>query len=334
MPSLNEWLAVVEPHLAVTLVGEMAQRRLTNAARYLPADCRGIIEVRLAPGEMAADLSVRLDQPDQALRMVAQLREPHIREFLTRWAEKEGSREPVWLEFDLHSDSPCLPSPLVIAALPLQVDPVELADSLLPALHGKGLSVAQKETVLLCARALPSSANIMYAFSLRSRPDEPVRLDFVRLGEEERREFLARVAPHLGPLMEELAPHMAGTERPHLSFDIGSVISSRVGMDGSFILQPNREPRWTELLDRLVERGLCTPEKRDGVLAWAGYDSLRTAPEQWPAESRGANNFCVRALSHIKIVGEVGRPPHAKAYLAFCHYRKKPADLQKETEEY
>jgi hypothetical protein len=326
MSTLNEWLPVVEPHLSAVLVEEVAKRRLRNVARYIPEDCLGVLEVRLPPREATVDLSVRLERPDQALQMIAQLSDPHIREFLTGWIENEEGRQPVWLEFDLHSDSPGLPSPLVLAALPLQVDPVWLADSLLPALHGKALSPGQREVVLTCARAVPGSARIIYAFSLRSRPDEPIRLDFLRIGEEERREFLAQVAPHLCPLMEELAPCLAGTERPHLSFDIGSEKPSRIGMEGSFIRQPNREPRWMELLDRLVERGLCTPEKREAVLAWPGYDSFRTAPDLWPAKSRGAGHFCVRALSHIKIVGELGRPPHAKAYLTFCHYRKGSAD--------
>jgi hypothetical protein len=323
MPTLNEWLPIVEPHLASTLVGEEAKRRLRNTARSIPADCLSILEARLAPGETAVDLSVRLERPEQALRMAPQLREPHIREFLTQWAEKEEGRKPLWLEFDLHSDSPGLPSPLVLAALPPQVNPVWLADTLLPALHGKALSAAQREAVLQCARAVPSSASIMYAFSLRSRPDEPVRLDFLRLGQKERREFLAQVAPHLCPLVDELVPNLEGTERPHLSFDIGSGIPSRVGMEGSFIRQPNREPRWAQLMDRLVERGLCAPGKRDAVLAWGGYDSFRTAPELWPVESQGKSGFCVRALSHIKIVGELDRPPQAKVYLTFCHYHKK-----------
>jgi hypothetical protein len=257
------------------------------------------------------------------------LRDPHIREFLARWAEEEN-RRPVWLEFDLHSDSPGLPSPLVLAALPPQVDPVWLADSLLPALHGKTLSAVQREAVLRCVRAVPSSASIIYAFSLRSRPDEPVRLDFLRLGEKERREFLAQVAPHLCALTEELAQHLEGTEFPHLSFDIDSAISSRAGMEGSFLREPNREPRWMEVMGRLVERGLCTPEKREAILSWSGYDSFRTAPEFWPMESKGTNDFCVRALSHIKIVGELGRPSHAKAYLTFCHYQKKPGGPPKE----
>ena len=52
MPTLNEWLPIVEPHLASTLVGEEAKRRLRNMARCIPADCLGILEARLAPGEM------------------------------------------------------------------------------------------------------------------------------------------------------------------------------------------------------------------------------------------------------------------------------------------
>ena len=269
------------------------------------------------------DLSVRLERPEQALKMAGQLRELHVREFLNRWAEGEETREPVWLEFDLHSGSAGLPSPILLTALPLQVDPLWLADSLLPALHGRALDGAQREAVLLAARAVPGSARILYAFSLRPRPHEAVRLDILGLAAEERGEYLERVAPHLRTLAEEIAPLLAGTERPHLSFDISSEVLSRLGMEGSFLRQPKREPRWAELLARLVEHGLCTPEKRDAVLAWGGNDSYWTAPDAWPVEMRGKSGFCIRALSHLKIVGDFNQPPHAKAYLTFCHYLKK-----------
>jgi hypothetical protein len=307
-------------------VGEAERCRLRDAARCVPADCLGIVEVRLGAGEGAADLSVRLEWPEQARRMAGQLRELHVREFLARWAERKETQEPVWLEFDLHPGSAGLPSPILLTALPLQVDPLWLADSLLPALYGRALDASQREKVLLAARAVPGSARILYAFSLRPRPHEAVRLDILGLAEEERGEYLERVAPHLRILAEETAPLLAGTDRPHLSFDISSKALSRLGMEGSFLRQPKREPRWAELLARLVESGLCTPEKRDAVLTWGGNDSYWTAPDSWPVEMRGKSGFCIRALSHIKVVGELGRPPHAKAYLTFCHYLKKPTD--------
>src|SRR5438093_1536236 len=85
LPTLHRWLTIVAPHLASTLVDETALRRLDRAARSLPADGLGIIEVRLGGGEPQVDLSVRLTRPEQARWMAGQVARPHLQAFLSRW---------------------------------------------------------------------------------------------------------------------------------------------------------------------------------------------------------------------------------------------------------
>jgi hypothetical protein len=298
--------------------------RLEAAARPLPADCLSILEVRLAPDEPQADLSVRLTQPDQARQLAGQLTPSHTQQLLARWAEGEWKQLPtLWLEFDIDLYRANIPPPILCAELPLAPDPLWLADSLLPALHGRALGAAQREKVLLCAREVPGSARLLYAFSLLSRGVEAVRLEILGLGPAETRDYLTRIAPHVLPMAAELSPFLQGMENPHLSFDIGggagSDVLPRIGLEGAFPRQPRREPRWAEILGRLVEQGLCSPAKRDAVLAWPGYDSFWTAPDRWPVEAVGVGGFCVRFLSHLKVVGEPGRPPLAKAYLGLRH---------------
>jgi hypothetical protein len=287
-----------------------------------------MIEVRLVAGEKDADLSVRLCRSDQALWMAGQVHQSHIREFLVRWAEREWEHVPaIWLEFDLDQDRADLPAPLLCAQLPPQVDPLWLADSLLPALHGRALDIAQRERVLLCARAIPLPARLLYAFSLLSRPGGAVRLEILGLGPMETRDYLARVAPHVLLTLAEISPLLATAENPHLSFDIGATgeVLPRIGLEGAFPRQPSREPRWAELLGRWVEMGLCSPEKRDAVLAWPGQDSFWTAPDRWPVEA-GVGGLLVRFLSHLKVVGEAGRPAQVKAYLGL-HYLTSPSSM-------
>src|SRR5689334_1633141 len=93
-PNLNRWLAVARPYLASALVDEPARSRLEDTARPLPADCLGIIEVRLSTDEPQVDLSVRLTSPEQA----RQLAWPHLQALLSRWAEL-GQVPTLWLEF-------------------------------------------------------------------------------------------------------------------------------------------------------------------------------------------------------------------------------------------
>ena len=95
--------------------------------------------------------------------------------------------------------------------------------------------------------------------------------------------YLRLLAPErVAGSVDEAVRLIAGCERPHLSFDIvdgdPETIAPRVGLEGAFPRLPHREPRWAELVDRFVERGLCTPEKRAAVFAWPGWDSATTAP--------------------------------------------------------
>ena len=55
-----DWLRVVEPYLAPSLVTAPARRRLFAAAAHLPGACMVALEARLAAGSETVDLSVRL----------------------------------------------------------------------------------------------------------------------------------------------------------------------------------------------------------------------------------------------------------------------------------
>jgi hypothetical protein len=133
------------------------------------------------------------------------------------------------------------------------------------------------------------------------------------------------VAPSTIPHVADIAPLFDGVERLHLSFDLSPEgVLPRIGIEGSFPRLPRREPRWAALFDRLEERGSCDPRKREAALAWPGYDSIWTATKRWPIEAVGARGFCVRGLSHVKVVCQPDREPEAKVYLAFG-YSARPA---------
>ena len=124
--------------------------------------------------------------------------------------------------------------------------------------------------------------------------------------------------------LAEAAGLFEGTERTHLSFDVGPEgIRPRIGIEGSFAALPGREARWQELFGRLERRGLCSPAQREALLAWPGSDSFWTAPERWPADPAWLGAFCIRYLSHLKAVWRPGRALEAKAYLAFGPYRRR-----------
>jgi hypothetical protein len=290
--------------------------RLRDAARYLPGGVLAALEARLAPEDEAIDLSVRLQRPSEVRDLARIPMPPAIHEFLARWAQSGDplTRVPsIWLELDLPSE-PGILVPSVCAKLPADAEPGWLAGTLLPALAGESPSPDLRALLLRCLAEIPPPARPLYLFSLFPRPGSPVRLEVFGLDPAGIGSYLRRVAPASAERVASAAGLLAGAERIHLSIDLGSEVLPRIGVEGSFPRLPRREPRWAELFDRLVDRGLCAPAKRDAALSWPGYDSFRTAPERWP-EAAGIGGFCARALSHVKLVSQPDREPEAKVYL-------------------
>ncbi len=264
------------------------------------------------------DLSLRLLTAAQACDTAARLPSLPAAEFLTRWCDPEGSLAPVrsvWLEFDLDREE--TPRPVICAKLPADLDAGWLVGTLFPALQGRPLSAVQSALILACLRSLPRPARLLYVFSLRARGTDAVRLEIFGMEPSQVLEFLQDVAPRTVAAAADITPLFEGVERLHLSFDVAEEVLPRIGIEGSFPRQPSREPRWQELFGRLESRGLCSPEKRAAALAWPGYDSFWTAPERWPVAEVGLRGFCVRILSHVKLVCRPDGEPEAKAYLVF-----------------
>jgi hypothetical protein len=326
------WLTVLAPHLTEPLFGPEALARLARLGSSLPGECRGILEVRLASGAPAVDLSLRLHTAGQAHGMAARLPPSPGRDFLARWSAPEDALSAVravWLELDLdrdwNDDAP--PAPILCARLPRNAAPGWLPDTLLPALTGRPLPAARRRLILACLDLLPPAARLLYVFDLQARGTDAVRLEVFGLQPAEILAFLRDRVPATAASAATVLPLFAGVERLHLSFDLAEEILPRIGIEGSFPRQPSREPRWAAWLDRLAQRGLCSPEKRDAVLAWPGYDTFWTAPRRWPVAEIGPRGVCLRALSHLKAVCRPQHPPEAKAYLVFGPPDLSSADL-------
>jgi hypothetical protein len=313
-----DWLEVFAPWLVEPLFDPESLRRLCRLASALPGECQGALETRLAPEAARVDLSLRLRTAAEARGLAAGF--PPLEGFLRRWAG--GKLTPVrsvWLEFDLdrEPDGAGPPAPVICAKLPREADSGWLIDTLLPALQDAPLPAGQRASILACLEALPAPASLLYVFSLRARGSDAIRLEIFGLEPDAMLGYLRSLAPQTVPAVEEVSTIFQEVERLHLSFDVTDTILPRIGIEGSFPRQPSREPRWGAFFERLVERGLCSPEKRDAALAWPGYDTFWTATERWPIAELGPRGFCVRALSHLKVVCRPDRAPEAKAYLVF-----------------
>lgn len=266
------------------------------------------------------DLSLRLLTARQAQAMAERLPPSSTgRALLLDWVRPAGALSPVssvWIEIDLDHEPTITLDPILCAKLSPATDSDWLLGTLLPALLGSSPPAGQLGRIRGALAALPASAYLLYLFSLRARGSAAIRLEIFGMAASQILTYLQVLAPDRVPDVARAASLLKGAERLHLSFDVAEGILPRIGLEGSFPRQPPREPRWRSLLERLVEEGLCSPDKRDALLDWPGYDSFWTAPDRWPAAEAGSRGFCARALSHLKLVCQPGLEPEAKAYLA------------------
>ena len=103
-------------------------------------------------------------------------------------------------------------------------------------------------------------------------------------------------------------------DRGTLHLDAGRGIAPRLGIEVVFGERSaswrRHDPEDTRVLDYLVEKDMCLPEKRDALLSWVGAFRIGG-----PHDEAGAALF-LRTVSHVKLVFEPDQPPQAKAYLA------------------
>ncbi len=298
-------------------------------ARELPASAHLILESRLGGGSGRVDLSLAVKSPPAARDLAGRPFSAPARALLHRWAEGEPPLAPasaLWLELDLLPEEAGLPDPVLCARLPAHCDSLWLAGDLLPALHGGPLTPRQRAQVLRLADAVRPPASLLYAFSLRARGSEAVRLEVFLPEMDLLARLLERVAPSLVPAARPLLAAFAGAERLHLSLDLAEEVLPRCGIEGSFPRSPRREPRWHTLFNRLVEAGLCAPERREAALEWPGVDSWWTAAERWPLREAGLGSVCIRGLSHLKGICGPGREPEAKVYLTLGAFDRTPSE--------
>lgn len=319
------WIPVIEPHLSPVLVSTGQLARIRSVARVLPEDALYALEVRLASESEQVDLSLRIRRPDVADRVAQNLLPSLRRRFLRVWADNtrvEGSQLPeLWLEFDL--EDPALsgiPEPVLCVRLPNQFENDWFLDELMPQLYGSQLPSGLKRQILSCLGALPPDVDLLYIFDLSTRARRTIRLEFYA-------DELPRLVDYLdenvsAPAVEQISALSAlcgDGDRFHLSLDFEeSHVSDRIGLEMSYRRQPHREPRWDGLFDRLVAAGLCSPSEHEAVFDWLGVDDPQST-EDWPV---GASGFCVRCLSHVKVLTWPDRPPEVKLYLLFQHFTK------------
>lgn len=102
-------------------------------------------------------------------------------------------------------------------------------------------------------------------------------------------------------------------------------IDPHIGVECSFLSYTyHQETRWRDLLNILVMRNLCLPERRDALLEYPGVDGdedisfsvMKPLPSASQHLADLISSKIIRYISHIKIVYDMDHFIEAKVYPA------------------
>jgi cyclopropane fatty-acyl-phospholipid synthase-like methyltransferase len=346
--SLAESLAVVIPSLSPALATPAMVQEMLDRASLLPAIPRGGFECRLdarAEVDLHQQFFATGKDPERLVTYVEDLLQngkvasspawSRLQVFLAAWAARAFGEEipELWLEFDSGRDSTQLPLPSLFLGL-RQDAPLpparrysvvqQVLDLLLDSRDGR----PWQHLLPLAFDACPQDCFVSHVGVMLGRPTAALRVNVKRLAPAQVAPYIQQLGRHetassLHCWMTELYPLV---DRITVCLDISAEVLPAVGLECILRDQPQHEPRWRTLLDRLVEEGICLPEKRDASLIWPGATTPPDA-SHWPEllvrdsllQPQDCFSSFQRRLSHIKLVCHPWHPPEAKAYLRFEH---------------
>ncbi|MET0403490.1 MAG: hypothetical protein ABW123_13850 [Cystobacter sp.] len=333
---LDSSISLVEPHLHSLLMSPGSLSSIKNAARLLPRFAVNFFGFECRLGEDAAATDCALNLTAEGARFLAgrhaQALPPELRtdawsrvqRFYEEWGDtRDGAYADAgatWLEFD---SGPARIHPnLLFGYWPHETAvrrPMPwLLDVILPQLLGMPLSEKFRANLLRCFDACPSGTDDFQIGAMIARGIQAVRLCVFDIRPDELPAFLSRAGwkgdlDEVRRYLEAFAPH-ADFVGVHL--DVGEMLFPQIGIEpgftaGPWARQPHLEPRWHGQFNQLVERGLCTPARRDALLSFSGYQHVPMDGEE--------KLVLLRGLSHLKVTLRPGVSPLAKAYFGVAH---------------
>ncbi|MEO8561612.1 MAG: hypothetical protein ABI601_06030 [bacterium] len=331
--------------LSPSLASEPTHARLLAVAAQLPAAMskRLYFEMPLATARPRVDLIVGVERASHAL-----LAEFHaaadavqesaawarVRALAARWCHPHSvlrdASDVVWLEFDIDPDLPhhvgCPPGVLVdfTASATQERGPaarLALALAALDPLLDPRAALDSAGALRRCLDALPSGAAPVSVGVFLPRDGSVIRLcvdgitgsrldEYLRaIGWPGSLVELGRHRRALGPDGDDEAP-LAGL----VHIDIATTVLPRLGIEHRFRRGAQLRGVVAEraFLDRLVDAGLSTAAKREGVLEWPGCSAASMPHELW-------DSVVLRRLNHVKLTYAQDCEPEAKAYLYATH---------------
>ncbi|MEH1830135.1 MAG: hypothetical protein V7L22_33160 [Nostoc sp.] len=193
-------------------------------------------------------------------------------------------------------------------------------------LRNQALPPAIEHKLFQCLDQLPQKAYVFQIGTMLARKADAIRICIRNIAPDAVGDYLKQLAwkGSVSELEALLAQLSALTESIDIDVDVGESIGPKIGLECHLKKQPKFEPRWESLLNYLVDKGLCVPEKKAGLLTYPGIIREKDYRDIWPNElhklsqilGTGYEVLFFKGLHHIKVVHQSGASPVAKAYLS------------------
>lgn len=348
---LAESLAVLRPGLPPALFApEILPRLWADAHALAPLPVLRVgLECRLGAGASQVDLQQCFKphdgEPALLANYVAALTASaagpvhpawgRIGAFCAGWGDVSSPRHTgiveLWLELDASDAAPAAVAPSVFIGLDQQASAAPetqiVVETALEALGGGPLAPPLRDNLRRCCEACTAGAHIGHVGAMLSRGTEALRVNIKNLSGSRIVAYLERVG-WPGPMdaIIPLVTQLSGlVDAMTVCLDVGARIYPTLGLECFLRDEPGRTPDWAAFLGHLVQEELCTPEKRDALMAWTGEINPLSSPAPWPTsllrdsllQTPNRFNILARRLNHVKVAYHPQRPLEAKAYLGF-----------------
>lgn len=349
-------LETLAPHVPPSLISGRRMADIRGVGRVLPIGISSLFgfECRLGETEPRADFLLRMS-PAVGQPMLAGAHGTHrlpqeltghavwrrVKQFCSSAADPmsplHGRFTDMWLEFDVGETVQRVPVPSVFMApsvgSPRQADYSWMARAAVPLLIGHRLSSAVERRLMACIEALPDDTAVFQIGVMLARAVDAVRLCIVFDDATRIPAYLATIGwtGEPEPLRGLLSRLSGSIDAVSLDIDVAETVGPKAGLE-CYVYGPRLSARWRPFLNDLTSAGLCTEAKREGLLAWPGFDAETASSGDWPEELRrvsaflghGTQSVLVRWLHHVKLDYVPNRIVEAKAYLAVRHQWIRP----------
>jgi len=351
--SASHHLSRAKKYLPDAIVSKENFENIQLVSRFFPGNLTTFLgfETRLGERSNQADfafaisgigndrdiLTDLLENNDLAKGFLKHSEWQQISDFAKSWSDPNSELSDkvkcFWLEFDMPGKTPdvLVPSVFFGPAKTANNDPAQytwLTERAIPLLKGQKVSEEIAALINDCLRKMPKNATLFQVGTMLSRDVNAIRLHITKISPDQIIPYLKNIGWRHDPtkihqLINDFK-HLA--DRFVISYDITDEgIGSKIGIELSFSGNNfQNEQRWGKLLDYLVEKGMCIPEKRNALLSYTSVDENKAINISVMRPIISATGYSddlnqskvVRYINHIKIVYEPEKQTIAKAYPA------------------